>query len=95
MKKNETLFLIQRADFGISKLLPATKDEITASEFNMKKSMPNDLIEFYMEVSNGMTFGRLHIFPVLSKNNLKKLAILSQETTLLSIAIGSMEMICQ
>jgi len=72
MKKNEAITLIKQANFGISKLPPATNDELEEAEKEMNKTIPEELKYFYLGISNGMTFGRLDILPVLSRKNLKK-----------------------
>jgi len=70
--KNESINIIKNAEIGISKLPPATCQEVSESEIAMQKSIPSDLSYFYLNISNGIEFGRLRIIPVLSINNLKK-----------------------
>lgn len=74
MPKSRVLDLLARASMGISKLPPASIEEVAESEKEMGRPIPDDLKDFYLTVSNGLVFGRIRILPVKSKGNLKKTA---------------------
>jgi len=72
MDKERVISLLTRATMGVSKLPIATLEEISQTESALSNKIPNELEEFYKEVSNGMQIGRIKILPILSKANLKK-----------------------
>jgi len=65
---------INQSDFDIYQLPRATIEEVADTEYRLAKNIPNDLKMFYLNVSNGMEFGRLKILPVFSVKNKKKTA---------------------
>jgi len=70
----KSLQLIDQADFDIFKLPCATTEEIAETEQKMAKNIPDELKTFYLNVSNGMDFGRLKILLIFSDRNKKKIA---------------------
>jgi|GEM_PF-2177084 len=77
MKKQpyqKALHLTDQANFDIYKLPCATTEEIAEMEQKMAKNIPDELKTLYLNVSNGMEFGRLKILPIFSAKNKKKTA---------------------
>lgn len=74
MSKQSVLDLIARATMGVSKLPPATEDELLVTESSLGRPIPNQLRDFLSSISNGLKFGGLRILPAQSKCNVKKTA---------------------
>jgi len=60
---------IDQADIDVYKLPIANAEEIVETEKRLQKNIPDELKMFYLNVSNGMEFGRLKILPVFSVKN--------------------------
>ncbi len=70
--KQNVLSLLAKATMGLARLPPATLIEVEECEQHLGRSLPSEIRDFYLTITNGLFFGRLKILPIKSSKNLKK-----------------------